>query len=624
MTDAFFGDGTDRWVCPNDRNLTLRAKLNSGWSMKTAQTDRQRRRDTLTVKEQEVIQNVVRKAECIDVVEKRRIGWLVERLENLQRKAIGDGLDHCLLCGEQIGFLRSTGAVCETCQKNVCTKCGVETMSRQHGSLWLCKICSEQREVWKRSGAWFFNKIPDYLTPSKMLSSQSSARHSRASKAEASCPSETGITPMNVNHSYVHGKATSHDSNSESESSLEGDALSDGPKQVKKNQSDSGSSVEGGIRGIAVSGALSGSSSLTDDCPGSGGAAIGHADAQRTTTHNSDDGGAVSPRTPVTMTTNLDVPRVTKSNERETLPKQVVDSDLQEMPPESESDEESVLGMLEFSLLYDPSSSSVLCFLHRAKSLKSMDSNGLADPYVKIHLLPGDSKASKLRSKTVKKTLNPVWNEELSYNGITTEDVLKKMLQLSVYDEDRVGHNEFIGQSRIFLRKLTPLKKKLFKVCLEHQPPTQLENVEEEAEQGRLLLSLLYSTEKKGLQVGIIQAARLASIGHLAPSSFVKVTLQPNTSSKWKHKTSVKKRTTNPEYNETIFFEIEQNQVAVKNLVVSVWRNHFGQKDEIIGGFQMGVSSNGKLLKHWNECAKKTDQKSEYWHALTQNVDLKH
>uniref|UniRef100_A0A8C4QWU1 Rabphilin 3A n=2 Tax=Eptatretus burgeri TaxID=7764 RepID=A0A8C4QWU1_EPTBU len=572
MTDAFFGDGTDRWVCPNDRNLTLRAKLNSGWSMKTAQTDRQRRRDTLTVKEQEVIQNVVRKAECIDVVEKRRIGWLVERLENLQRKAIGDGLDHCLLCGEQIGFLRSTGAVCETCQKNVCTKCGVETMSRQHGSLWLCKICSEQREVWKRSGAWFFNKIPDYLTPSKMLSSQSSARHSRASKAEASCPSETGITPMNVNHSYVHGKATSHDSNSESESSLEGDALSDGPKQVKKNQSDS----------------------------------------------------AVSPRTPVTMTTNLDVPRVTKSNERETLPKQVVDSDLQEMPPESESDEESVLGMLEFSLLYDPSSSSVLCFLHRAKSLKSMDSNGLADPYVKIHLLPGDSKASKLRSKTVKKTLNPVWNEELSYNGITTEDVLKKMLQLSVYDEDRVGHNEFIGQSRIFLRKLTPLKKKLFKVCLEHQPPTQLENVEEEAEQGRLLLSLLYSTEKKGLQVGIIQAARLASIGHLAPSSFVKVTLQPNTSSKWKHKTSVKKRTTNPEYNETIFFEIEQNQVAVKNLVVSVWRNHFGQKDEIIGGFQMGVSSNGKLLKHWNECAKKTDQKSEYWHALTQNVDLKH
>uniref|UniRef100_UPI00358EF6FF rab effector Noc2-like isoform X1 n=1 Tax=Myxine glutinosa TaxID=7769 RepID=UPI00358EF6FF len=291
MTGAFFGDGTDRWVCPNDRNLTLRAKLNTGWSMRTAQTNSQRRRDTLTVEEQEAIQDVMRKAECINVVEKTRIGWLVKRLENMQRKAIGDGLDHCLLCGEQIGFLRSTGALCETCQKNVCTKCGVKTMSRQHGSLWLCKICSEQREVWKRSGAWFFNKMPNYLIPSKTLPSRSSGPHSWISKAEGSSLPENRIMPMNLNHAYGHGKVTSYDSNSESESSMEGDALGDGPKQVKKTQSDSGSSVEGGIRGIAVSGALSVSSSLTDDRPGSGGAATGHAGAQGTTTHNSDGGG---------------------------------------------------------------------------------------------------------------------------------------------------------------------------------------------------------------------------------------------------------------------------------------------------------------------------------------------
>uniref|UniRef100_UPI00358F3D80 rab effector Noc2-like isoform X2 n=1 Tax=Myxine glutinosa TaxID=7769 RepID=UPI00358F3D80 len=242
MTGAFFGDGTDRWVCPNDRNLTLRAKLNTGWSMRTAQTNSQRRRDTLTVEEQEAIQDVMRKAECINVVEKTRIGWLVKRLENMQRKAIGDGLDHCLLCGEQIGFLRSTGALCETCQKNVCTKCGVKTMSRQHGSLWLCKICSEQREVWKRSGAWFFNKMPNYLIPSKTLPSRSSGPHSWISKAEGSSLPENRIMPMNLNHAYGHGKVTSYDSNSESESSMEGDALGDGPKQVKKTQSDSAAS----------------------------------------------------------------------------------------------------------------------------------------------------------------------------------------------------------------------------------------------------------------------------------------------------------------------------------------------------------------------------------------------
>ena len=57
-----------------------------------------------------------------------------------------------------------------------------------------------------------------------------------------------------------------------------------------------------------------------------------------------------------------------------------------------------------------------------------MDSNGFSDPYVKFHLLPGNTKATKLTSKTIEKTLNPEWNEEMSYYGITEEDKEKKIL----------------------------------------------------------------------------------------------------------------------------------------------------------------------------------------------------
>ncbi len=57
-----------------------------------------------------------------------------------------------------------------------------------------------------------------------------------------------------------------------------------------------------------------------------------------------------------------------------------------------------------------------------------MDSNGLSDPYVKLHLLPGNQKATKLTSKTIEKTLNPEWNETLVYHGITEEDKQKKTL----------------------------------------------------------------------------------------------------------------------------------------------------------------------------------------------------
>ncbi|CAL9700174.1 unnamed protein product [Knipowitschia caucasica] len=98
---------------------------------------------------------------------------------------------------------------------------------------------------------------------------------------------------------------------------------------------------------------------------------------------------------------------------------EVVDSD----------DEDTYLGTLEFNLHFDQDNNCLHCTIHKAKGLKAMDSNGLADPYVKLHLLPGASKANKLRTKTLKNTLNPVWNETLVYHGITAADMTTKTLR---------------------------------------------------------------------------------------------------------------------------------------------------------------------------------------------------
>lgn len=312
-------------------------------------------------------------------------------------------------------------------------------------------------------------------------------------------------------------------------------------------------------------------------------------------------------------------------------------------PPEEEeeeansydSDEATTLGALEFSLLYDQDNSSLQCTIIKAKGLKPMDSNGLADPYVKLHLLPGASKSNKLRTKTLRNTRNPVWNETLVYHGITDDDMQRKTLRISVCDEDKFGHNEFIGETRFSLKKLKPNQRKNFNICLERVIPMkragttgsargmalyeeeQVERVGDIEERGKILVSLMYSTQQGGLIVGIIRCVHLAAMdanGYSDP--FVKLWLKPDMGKKAKHKTQIKKKTLNPEFNEEFFYDIKHSDLAKKSLDISVWDYDIGKSNDYIGGCQLGISAKGERLKHWYECLKNKDKKIERWHQL--------
>ncbi|XP_045840429.1 rab effector Noc2 isoform X7 [Meles meles] len=117
MADTIFGSGNDQWVCPNDRQLALRAKLQTGWSVHTYQTEKQRKSQCLSPAEVEAILQVIQRAERLDVMEQQRIGRLVERLETMRRNVMGNGLSQCLLCGEVLGFLGSSSVFCKDCRK---------------------------------------------------------------------------------------------------------------------------------------------------------------------------------------------------------------------------------------------------------------------------------------------------------------------------------------------------------------------------------------------------------------------------------------------------------------------------------------------------------------------------
>ncbi|XP_062362898.1 rab effector Noc2 [Cinclus cinclus] len=244
MADMIFGSGTGPWVCPNDRQLALRAKLQTGWSVHTFQTEKQRKMQALSPKELEVILGVIRKAEKLDVVEQQRIGRLVERLENMRRNTMGNGLSQCLLCGETLGLLGSSSVFCQDCKKKVCTKCGIETVGAQKRPLWLCKICSEQREVWKRSGAWFYKGLPKYITPLKSSSSSKPLElQTQPWQGEAAVQEPESIGSSR-SFTWARGKVVSSDSESDSE--LSSSSLDDKPIPVA-SQGSQGRKLQAGM-----------------------------------------------------------------------------------------------------------------------------------------------------------------------------------------------------------------------------------------------------------------------------------------------------------------------------------------------------------------------------------------
>ncbi|XP_049578401.1 synaptotagmin-1 isoform X2 [Syngnathus scovelli] len=293
-------------------------------------------------------------------------------------------------------------------------------------------------------------------------------------------------------------------------------------------------------------------------------------------------------------------------------------------------------GKLLYSLEFDAALSELKVGVKEARNLKAMDLGGTSDPYVKVYLLP--DKTVTCETKVMKSTLNATFNETFSFQ-ISKAALVKSTAVLQVFDFDRFSKNDIIGELRLKLGQVDWTH--IIEEWRDLQEPADME----EENLGEICFSLRYVPTSSKLTVVILEARNLKSTdldGRSDPYVKVQLALDKR---KWKKKkTSVKKNTLDPYYNEAFSFKVTMAQIQVGGatahgpprqpsasdsrrrrpfvrgqrvtLVISVWDHDPMTPNDPAGKIFLGCDAAGNQLRHWGDMLAYPRRPVAQWHSL--------
>lgn len=281
---------------------------------------------------------------------------------------------------------------------------------------------------------------------------------------------------------------------------------------------------------------------------------------------------------------------------------------------------------LKYSLSYDFNQMELSVGVLEARDLPALDLNGFSDPYVKVALLAGSNGSSSqplssreskqatcYKTKIHKRTLNPVFNETFKFN-IPYAELTASTLLLSMLDYDRLSKHDQMGQVSVPMESVD--------LAQEQELWADLRKVNETNEQrlGDICLSLRYVPTAGKLNVVILEARQLKKMDLAGLSDpYVKLALMSADGKRLKKKkTSIKKCTLNPHYNESFSFEIPFELVQEVQLVVTVVDYDRIGTSEPIGKIALGCqrTSGDSELRHWLDMLASPRRPIAQWHTL--------
>uniref|UniRef100_A0A1A9WUH7 C2 domain-containing protein n=1 Tax=Glossina brevipalpis TaxID=37001 RepID=A0A1A9WUH7_9MUSC len=286
--------------------------------------------------------------------------------------------------------------------------------------------------------------------------------------------------------------------------------------------------------------------------------------------------------------------------------KEKVQPDMEELTENAEEGDEEdkqseqKLGRLNFKLEYDFNANSLSVTVIQAEELPALDMGGTSDPYVKVYLLP--DKKKKYETKVHRKTLSPVFNETFTF----------KTLVFAIFDFDRFSKHDQIGEVKVPLCTVD-----LAQTIEEWRDLVSVEGEGGQEKLGDICFSLRYVPTAGKLTVVILEAKNLKKmdVGGLS-DPYVKIAIMQNGKRLKKKKTSIKKCTLNPYYNESFSFEVPFEQIQKICLVVTVVDYDRIGTSEPIGRCILGCMATGTELRHWSDMLASPRRPIAQWHTL--------
>ncbi|XP_013771818.1 synaptotagmin-7-like [Limulus polyphemus] len=274
--------------------------------------------------------------------------------------------------------------------------------------------------------------------------------------------------------------------------------------------------------------------------------------------------------------------------------------------------------VIEFSIVYVSSINSLTVHIIRVANLPVKYRKNCSS-YVKVSLLA--RKKSSHSTSVSKKSLNPEYEENFSFEGYTLKELTQFTLRLSVYV--KLFHsfkNRLIGDlwlplsqldltpdvPQIISEKLSPLKTSRSKL--------------QSVDLGQLFVMLQYQPEADRLKVMVRKAENLkrpsgVSIG--LSEYYVIISLLRGIEAVT-YKETRPASGPNPVWNQPFLFDIPETEVHQYSLQFLVMLGRIYSRDGVVGQVLVGPGSTPLGIAHWNEAISPSTVESAKWHNIVQ------